>query len=77
MIDIIGYGTLTVVFQGNLTVKLLDVTYVPDTSCFLRSLMADHWRGVGFRTEENDTCFSLFWQQAQVRRGIELCWLRQ
>ena len=47
MIDIVGYGTLTVVFPGNLTVKLLDVAYVPDLSCNLFSLMAAHRRGVG------------------------------
>ena len=28
-IDIVGYCTLTVAFPGNLTVKLLDVAYVP------------------------------------------------
>ena len=32
MIDIVGYGTLNVVFPGNLTVELLDVVYVPDLS---------------------------------------------
>ena len=42
MIDIMGYGTLTVVFLGNLTVKLLDAAYVPDLSCNLFSLMAGH-----------------------------------
>ncbi|CAN0005296.1 unnamed protein product, partial [Laminaria digitata] len=47
MIDIVGYGTLTVVFPGNLTVKLSDVAYVPDLSCNLFSLMAAHRRGVG------------------------------
>ena len=30
LIDVVGYGTLTVVFPGDLTVKLLDLAYVPD-----------------------------------------------
>ena len=30
LIDVVGYRTLTVVFPGDLTVKLLDVAYVPD-----------------------------------------------
>ena len=52
MIDIVGYGTLTVVFPWNLTVKLLDVAYAPDLSCNLFSFMAAHRRFVGFRTEQ-------------------------
>ena len=59
-IDIVGYGTLTVVFPGNLTVKLLDVAYVPDRSCNLFSLMAAHRRSLGFRTEKSGMCISLF-----------------
>ena len=60
VIDIVGYGTLTVVFPGSLTVKLLDVTYVPALSCNLFSLMAARRRGVGFRTAESGMCISLF-----------------
>ena len=30
VIDVMGYDTLTVVFPGYLTVKRLDVAYVPD-----------------------------------------------
>ena len=30
LIDVMGYRTLTVVFPGDVTVKLLDVAYVPD-----------------------------------------------
>ena len=40
MIDVVGYGTLTVVFPGDLTVKLLDVAYVPELAFNLFSLMA-------------------------------------
>ena len=38
--DVVGYGTLTVVFPGDLTVKLLDVAYVPELAFNLFSLMA-------------------------------------
>ena len=44
MIDVVGYGALTVVFPGDLTVKLLDVAYVPDLAFNLFSLMAAHER---------------------------------
>ena len=44
LIDVMGYGTLTVVFPGDLTVKLLDVAYVPDLAFNLFSLMAAHER---------------------------------
>ena len=54
-----GYGTLTVVFPGNLTVKLLDVGYVPDLAFNLLSLMAAHEHGVGFMTKEEGLCISL------------------
>ncbi|CAM9165641.1 unnamed protein product, partial [Laminaria digitata] len=60
LIDVVGYGTLTVVFPGDLTVKLLDVAYVPDLAFNLFSLMAAHKQGVGFMTEEEDLCISLF-----------------
>ena len=60
VIDIVGYGTLTVVFPGDLTVKLLDVGYVPDLAFNLFSLMAAHKHGVGFMTEEEGLSTSLF-----------------
>ncbi|CAN0366564.1 unnamed protein product, partial [Laminaria digitata] len=59
LIDVVGYGTLTAVFPGDLTVKLLDVAYVPDIAFNLFSLMAAHKHGVGFMTE-NYLCISLF-----------------
>ena len=55
----VGYSTLTVVFPGDLTVKLLDVAYVPEL-VFMFSLMAAHKQGVGFMTEEEDLCISPF-----------------
>ena len=55
----IRYGgiqyALTIVFPGNLTVKLLDVAHVPDLSYNLFSR-----RGVGSTTEDSRTCISLF-----------------
>ncbi|CAN0450323.1 unnamed protein product, partial [Laminaria digitata] len=59
LIDVVGYGTLTAVFPGDLTVKLLDVAYLPDIAFNLFSLMAAHKHGVGFMTEKN-LCISLF-----------------
>ena len=59
LIDVVGYGTLTVVLPGDLTAKLLDVAYVPDFVFNLFSLMAAHKQGVGFTTEEKDLCISL------------------
>ena len=59
LIDVVGYGTLTVVFPGDLTVKILDVAYVPDLAYNLVSLMAAHKQGVGFTTEDEDLCISL------------------
>ena len=50
LIDFVGYGTLTAVFPEDLTVKLLDVAYVPDIAFSLFSLMAAHKQGVGFMT---------------------------
>ena len=55
-----GYGTLTVVFPGDLTVKLLDVAYMPDLAFNLFSLMAAHKQGVGFMTGDEGLCISLF-----------------
>ena len=60
LIEVVGYGTLTVVFPEDLTVKLLDVAYVPDLAFDLFSLMAAHKQGVGFTTEEKDLCIFLF-----------------
>ena len=60
LIDVVGYGTLTVVFPGDLTVKLLDVAYMPDLAFNLFSLMAAHKQGVGFMTEDEGLCISLF-----------------
>ena len=60
LIDVVGYGTLTVVSLGDLTVKLLHVTYVPDLAFNLFSLMAAHKQGVGFTAKEKDLCISVF-----------------
>ena len=50
LIDVVGYGTLTVVFPGDLIVKLLDVAYVLDLEFNLFSLMAAYRQGVRFKT---------------------------
>ena len=42
LIDVVGYGTLSVVFPGDLTVKLFDVAYVPDIEFNLFSLFTAH-----------------------------------
>ena len=42
LIDVVGYGTLTLVFPGDMTVKLLDVGDVPDLAFIFFSLMAAH-----------------------------------
>ena len=60
LIDVAGYGTLTVVFPGDLTVKLLDVGYVPALAFNSFSLLAAHKHGVGFMTEEEGLCIALF-----------------
>ncbi|CAM9153268.1 unnamed protein product [Laminaria digitata] len=60
LIDVVGYGTLTVVFPGDLTVKLSDVAYGPDLAFNFFSLMAVHKQGIDFITEEEDLCISLF-----------------
>ena len=41
LIDVVGYGTLTVVFPRYLTVKLLDVVYVLGIAFNLFTLIAD------------------------------------
>ena len=60
LIDVVGYDTLTVVFPGDLTLKLLDVGYMPDLALNLFSLMAADKHGVDFMTEEESLCISLF-----------------
>ena len=65
LIDVVGYEALTVVFPGDVTdilldVIMLDVGYVPDLAFNFFSLMAAHKHGVGFMTEEEDLCISLF-----------------
>ena len=60
LIDVVGHGTLTVVFPGDLNVKLLNVAYVPELAFNLFSLMPAHKEGVGFMTEKEDLCISLF-----------------
>ena len=50
MIDVVGYGTLTVVSPGDLTVKVLDVAYMPDIAFNLFSLMNAHKHGAIFAT---------------------------
>ena len=52
LIDVVGHRTLTVVFPGDLTVKLLDVAYMPNLSFNLFSLMAAHTQGVGSITKD-------------------------
>ena len=59
LIDVVRYGTLTVVFPGELTVELLDVAPVPEIAFNLFSLIAAHKQGVAFTTEEKDVCISL------------------
>ena len=54
-----GYGTLTVVFPGDLTVKVLDVAHMLDIAFNSFSLMAAHEQGVRFTTEE-EACAFLF-----------------
>ena len=60
LIDVMGYGTLTVVSPGDLAVKLLDVGYVSDLAFHLFSLMDAYNHVVGFMTEEEGLCISLF-----------------
>ena len=60
LIDVVGYGTLTVVLLGDLAVKLVDVAHVPEMAFNLFSLMAARKQGVGFMTEEEGLCISLF-----------------
>ena len=60
LIDVVGYGTLTVVFPRDLTVNLLNVAYVPEIAFNLFWLIAAHKQGVACTTEEKDLCISLF-----------------
>ena len=59
LVDIVGYGAPTVAFPGNLTVKLLDVAFMPQLSRNRFSLMTAHRPGVGFKTEESGMRISL------------------
>ena len=59
LVDIVGYGAPTVAFPGNLTVKLLDVAFMPQLSRNRFSLMTSHRRGVGFKTEQRGMRISL------------------
>ena len=52
LIDVVEYGTLTVVFPGDLTVKLSDVADVPEIAFKLFSRIAEHKHGVPFTTEK-------------------------
>ena len=60
LIDVVRYGTLAVLFPGGLTVKLLDVAYVPDIAFNLLSLMAAHTQRDRFKTGKEGLCISLF-----------------
>ena len=60
MIDNVGHGMVTVMFKGNLTVKLLDVADVTDLWFTMFSLMAEHRRGVGFKTQHSGMRISPF-----------------
>ena len=60
LIDVVGYGTVTLVLRGDLPVKLLDVAHVPVIAINLFSLMAAHTQWVRFTTEEEGLCISLF-----------------
>ena len=53
LIDVMGYGALTVAFPANVIVKLLDVAFMVHLSRNRFSLMTAHRRGVGFKTEES------------------------
>ena len=46
LVDVVGYGTLTVVFPGDLTVTTLDVAYMPDLAFICFSLTAAHKQGL-------------------------------
>ena len=51
LVNVGGYGSLTVVFPNKaegVTVRLDKVTYVPSLTFNFFSLMAAHTRGVGF-----------------------------
>ena len=60
LIDVVRYGTLTVVFHQDLTVKLLDVAHLPDLAFNLFSLMVANKKGVGLITEDEGLGISLF-----------------
>ena len=60
LIDVVGYGTRTVVFPGDLNVELCNVAFMLDLALNLFSLMAALKQGVGFMTEDEGLCISLF-----------------
>ena len=60
LIDIVGHGTLIYVFPEDLTVKLLDVAYMPDIAFNVFSVIAAHRQGVRFTTEEEALRISPF-----------------
>ena len=62
LVDVEGYGSLTVVFPNKaegVTVRLDKVAYVPSLAFNLFSLMAAHTRGVGFATDDKDMSVTL------------------
>ena len=69
LIDVVAYDTLTDVFPRYLTVKLLDVAYVPDVTFNLFSLVTAHKQGVRSTTEEEGLHISLFDAKFVVIRG--------
>ena len=63
LVDVEGYGSLTVVFPNKAegaTVRLDKVAYVPSLAFNLFSLMAAHTRGVGFATDDKDMSCLLY-----------------
>ena len=62
LVNVEGYGSLTVVFPNKaegVTVRLDKVTDVPSLAFNLFSLMAAHTRGVGFATDDKDMSVTL------------------
>ena len=62
LVDVGGYGSLTVVFpnkEEGVTVRLDKVIYVPSLTFDFFSLMAAHTRGVGFATDDKDMSVTL------------------
>ena len=63
LVNVEGYGPLTVVFPTNktegVTVSLEKVAYVPSWASNIFSLMAAHTRRVGFATDDKDMTVTL------------------